>query len=239
MSERVKLHITPIGPDSRRLILDALRWVILGLSLALIVFISVDTFEDIDFINDMAYMKFQFYVCLVFIADFFIELALTPRDSIAGYIRRRWLYLFLSVPYLSIIDHYNIDVNADIAYFLRFVPLARGALALAIIYNYMTKNMMTTIVATYVSILVTVIYFASLIFFEREQPVNPSVTSFWEALWWGGMQATTLGCDIYPVTVAGKILSVVLSVMGMIMFPLFTVYVTDVIVRRHSQDSAV
>ncbi|MDE5573073.1 MAG: two pore domain potassium channel family protein, partial [Muribaculaceae bacterium] len=46
-----------------------------------------------------------------------------------------------------------------------------------------------------------------------------------------------LGCDIYPVTVAGKILSVVLSFMGMIMFPLFTVYLTNVIKNRHNNGS--
>lgn len=52
-----------------------------------------------------------------------------------------------------------------------------------------------------------------------------------------GDASYNLGCDIYPVTVIGKILSVVLSIMGMIMFPLFTVYLTDMIIRRHNQNA--
>lgn len=218
----------------RRRILALLRWVILGLSIALIVFISIDIYNKVDFLENRFYMQFQYHVCMIFIADFFIELLLTPRGQRRQYLRHRWIYLVLSIPYLTIIYRYNIDVNAEILYWLRFIPLARGALALAIIYDYLSHNQMKSILAIYISILILVVYFASLIFFEREQPVNPPVSSYWEALWWSGMQATTLGCDIYPVTVIGKVLAVVLSIMGMIMFPLFTVYLTDMIIRRRN-----
>ncbi len=217
----------------RRRTLDALRWIILALSVALIVFISIDIYNKVDFLRNRFYMKFQFGVCMVFIADFFIELLLTPRGSRPAYIRRRWYYLILSIPYLSVINRYNLHVNPDVLYCIRFVPLARGALALAIIYDYLTRNQLKSILAVYITILLIIVYFSSLIFFEREQPVNAMVSSYWEALWWASMQVTTLGCDIYPVTVAGKILSVILSVMGMIMFPLFTVYLTDMLIRRH------
>lgn len=220
----------------RRRTLDAMRWLILSLSVALIVFISIDIYNKVDFIHNRFYMKFQYIVCLVFIADFFIELWLTPRGGRASYLRRRWYYLLLSIPYLTIIHRYNIHVNPDVLYVIRFVPLARGALALAIIYDYLTHNQIKSILAVYVTILIIVVYFASLIYFEREQPVNAMVTSYWEALWWSCMQVTTLGCDIYPVTVVGKLLAVILSVMGMIMFPLFTVYLTDMIIRRHQSN---
>ncbi len=83
--------------------------------------------------------------------------------------------------------------------------------------------------------MVLITYFASLIFFEREHPVNSMVTNYWDAFWWGCMQVTTLGCSIYPLTVAGKILCVVLSLMGMIMFPLFTVYMTNLIMSRRQR----
>lgn len=222
----------------RCVILAALRWIILILSIALIVFISIDIYNKVDFIHNAFYMKFQYWVCMVFIADFFIELILTPRGSRISYLRRRWIYLFLSIPYLTIINRYGIHVNPDVLYCIRFVPLARGALALAIIYNYLSRNQIKSILAIYITILLIIVYFASLIFFEREQPVNAMVSSYWESLWWSGMQVTTLGCDIYPVTVVGKILSVLLSVMGMIMFPLFTVYLTDMIIRRHNATTA-
>lgn len=202
------------------------------LSVLLIAYISYDTFLNIPFLQNVHYMRFQLFVCIVFILDFFIELILSPDKWF--YMKRRWLFLLLSIPYLNIINHYNIQLSADAIYFVRFIPLARGALALAIVLGYISHNKITSIFASYVSIMLLITYFAGLIFFEREHPVNSMVTSYWDAFWWGCMQVTTLGCDIYPVTAAGKILCVVLSLMGMIMFPLFTVYLTNIIVSRRN-----
>ncbi|WP_301345050.1 potassium channel family protein, partial [uncultured Muribaculum sp.] len=78
-------------------------------------------------------------------------------------------------------------------------------------------------------------YFASLIFLEKEQPVNNMVPNYGAALWWACMDATTIGSNIYPVTVVGKILAVILAGMGMMMFPLFTVYVTNMVQRYNKK----
>ena len=45
------------------------------------------------------------------------------------------------------------------------------------------------------------------------------------------MNMSTVGCYINPVTVSGKIVAVILPVSGMIIFPLFTVYLTDYVTR--------
>ena len=45
------------------------------------------------------------------------------------------------------------------------------------------------------------------------------------------MNMTTVGCEISPVTVAGKIIAVILPMCGMVIFPLFTVYLTDYVTR--------
>ncbi len=221
-------------PRARRLTLDALHALVLVLSVLLILVISVDTFKSIPFLESPLYMRFQLVVCLVFIADFFIELWLAPPGSRASFWRRRWLFLLLSVPYLNIIGHYHIPMSPDTLYFIRFVPLARGVLAMVIVLEYIVANRVTGMFVSYLSILVLTIYFAALIFYEREQPVNPGVTSFFDALWWCLMQATTMGSALMPVTVAGKILSFVVSFMGLIMFPLFTVYLTSLIIKHRS-----
>ena len=45
------------------------------------------------------------------------------------------------------------------------------------------------------------------------------------------MNMSTVGCNISPVTVSGKIVAVILPVSGMVIFPLFTVYLTDYVTR--------
>lgn len=213
-------------------VLDAAHIAILALSVMLIVFISYDTFNNIPFLENRAYMTFQLTVCLVFITDFFLELALTPHGRRKAYSRTRWLFLVMSVPYLNIIDSYDMQLSPDALYFIRFVPLARGALALVIVLDYIASNRITGIFVSYVSILLLTTYFAALIFYEREHPVNPHIGSYWNAFIWCSLQTTTLGSPVAPITVAGKIISVILSFMGVIMYPLFTVYIGSIIVDR-------
>ena len=151
------------------------------------------------------------------------------------YIRRRWIFLLLSIPALNIINLLNLELDAETVYFLRFIPLARGGLAIAIIVGFLTHNRMASVFASYTAILVLVVYFCSLIIFEREQPVNPQIPDYPTALWFSCMVVTTLGCDISPVTVIGKVLQIVLSAMGTIMFPLFTVFITSTVMRLRQQ----
>lgn len=213
--------------------LEVAHSVVLALSVLLIIFISYDTFRDIPFLESHSYMAFQLVVCMVFIVDFFLELALTPRGDRHAYVRRRWLYLILSIPYLNIIDSYDIKLGADALYFVRFIPLARGGLALVIVLDYIAANRITGLFVSYVSILVLTTYFAALIFYEREHPVNPYISNYGQAFVWCCLQTTTLGSPVMPVTVAGKIISVILSYMGIIMYPLFTVYLSSLILKRH------
>ena len=216
-----------ITDKTRNDITRIMRLIIMVLSVILIAYISYDTLKDMDFLKNHSYMTFQFWVCLVFLADFFIELSLSQKKW--SFVRRHWLFLILSIPYLNILNITHIHVSHDAMYILRFVPLLRGILALGIVLNYISHNKFVSIFITYISVLILVTYFASIIFYQMEHTINSSVVTYWEAFWWGCTQVTTLGSDIYPVTTIGKILCCVLSGMGIIMFPLFTVYATSVI----------
>lgn len=204
-----------------------MRIVIMVLSVILIGYISYDTLKDEDFLQNHSYMTFQFWVCLVFMLDFFIELFISEHKW--RFFGRHLLFFLLSIPYLNILNLTHIQVSHDALYVLRFVPLARGVLALGIVLNYISRNKFIGMFITYLSVLLLVTYFASMIFYQMEHNINSSVQTYWDAFWWGSTQVTTLGSDIYPVTTIGRILCCVLSGMGIIMFPLFTVYATDVI----------
>lgn len=222
---------SPLKPkhEFRTVLSDTMNAVILVLSVLLIVWISLDTFRRVNFLENHAYMTFQFWVCLVFILDFFIGLRYAG-DKLR-YFRHRIVFLLLSIPYLNIMNQIGITLSHDALYFARFLPLARGALALSIMISYLSSNAVTSLFMSYLSIMILVGYFCSLIFYQREAGVNPEVNSYWTALWWSAMNMSTVGCNISPVTVAGKIVAVVLPVSGMIIFPLFTVYLTDYVTR--------
>ena len=226
----------PITADAaeklRRDTIDVAHSIVIVLSVLLIVFISYDTFNNIPFLQNRVYMVFQLIVCMVFVADFFLELILTPKGGKRHYLRSRWVFLLLSIPYLNIIHTYNLELSAEALYFIRFVPLARGALALVIVLSYLCANKITGIFVSYLTVLVLTVYFAALIFYECEHPVNPSITSYWSAFLWCAQQTTTLGSSVAPVTVTGKITCVILSFMGVLMYPLFTVYLSSTLLKR-------
>lgn len=219
--------------DVKNIVSDVMHWVIIILSVLLIVYISVDTFQGVNFLKNRSYMTFQLWVCIVFIADFFIELAIA--EDRWRYVRGHLLFLLLSIPYLNIIDGLGIPVSEADLFFVRFIPLARGVLAMAIVVGYISKNRITSLLASYIVIMLSVVYFSSLIFLYREQPVNPMVTNYGNALWWAFTTSTSVGCSINPMTVTGKILAVVVACTGITMFPLFTVYLTSLITRYRNR----
>ena len=65
--------------------------------------------------------------------------------------------------------------------------------------------------------------------------MNALVTNYTDALWWAFMDATTVGSNIVAITAVGRVLSVVLAALGMMMFPIFTVYITNKITANHSR----
>ena len=74
---------------------NALHWVVLSLSVALILFISIDTFLQRPFLSNPVYMHFQLWVCIIFIIEFFIQMALSDRRW--RFFRRNILFLLVSI----------------------------------------------------------------------------------------------------------------------------------------------
>ena len=214
-----------------------LHLIILVLSLFLIISISVDTFKGIKFYDVPSFLRIQTWICVVFLLDFFIELFLA-RDK-KRYFVTRFVFLLVSIPYLAIIDVMDWQFPPTIAYLTQFIPLVRGGYAIAIVVGLFTYNRAAGLFITYLVTLVATVYFASLVFYVFEHEVNPTVTDYFAALWWAAMDVTTVGCNIIAVTPIGRILSVLLAALGMMMFPIFTVYITSVIASKRKSDRSV
>ncbi|MDE6005999.1 MAG: potassium channel family protein [Muribaculaceae bacterium] len=221
----------------QRAIFMILHLIILALSIWLIVLISVDTFRNIDFYNQHKFEKEQFWICVFFMADFFIELFLS--DNKKHYFATHFLFLIVSIPYQALFYHYGLDLymSEEVTYVIRYMPLIRGGYAAAIVIGWFTSNKATGLFFSYLITLVVTVYFASLTFFLFEHGVNPEVKVYNDALWWATMDVTTVGCNIEAVTGVGRVLSVLLAALGMMMFPIFTVYVTNLLTKRNQQAS--
>lgn len=217
-------------------VLDILHILILLLSVFLIVCISIDTFNNISFLTQSTYLKIQLWVCIFFLFDFLMEFILSDRKF--RFLGTHFIFFLISIPYLNIIDHYQLSFSSEVNYLIRFMPLIRGGYALASVVGWLTKNKISGLFVSYITILLSVIYFSSLMFFVLEHKVNPMVITYSDSIWWAFMNVTTVGSNIYAQTETGKILSVVLAALGMMMFPVFTVYITNVIQTANKKSNA-
>ena len=204
-----------------------LHIIILILSLFLIISISIDTYKGTQFYLQSSYMKVQLWICIWFIFSFFLELILADRKW--RYIWSHLLFFLISIPYINIINYFGWTFSSETTYLIRFIPLVRGGYALAIVVGWLTYNKASSLFVSYLTMLVATIYFSSLVFYVLEHKVNPLVNKYGDALWWAWMDVTTVGSNISAMTITGRILAVLLAALGMMMFPIFTVYVTNLV----------
>lgn len=211
--------------------LNVLHVAVLVLSVLLIVVISIDTFRNIEYTHEPHFVHFEFWICIVFLADFFIEMAVSEHKG--RFVAHNIFFFLISIPYLAIIKHFDLPVGSVMGYVLRFVPCLRGGLAFALVLGWFTKNRATSLFVTYLATLIAGVYFSSLIFYVFEHGPNKLVADYWDALWWALMDCTTVGSNIVAVTPVGRVLSVLVAALGTMMFPIFTVYITSLITRVH------
>ena len=135
----------------------ALHIAILLLSVFLVVTISVDTFRNLLFLNQGNYLTIQLWVCTLFMFDFLLELVLSPHKW--RYLKTHFIFFLVSIPYLNIITYLHIDFSPQAAYFLRFIPLVRSGYALAIVVGWFTRNRASSLLVSYLTMLLATVYF--------------------------------------------------------------------------------
>lgn len=84
-------------------VLMILHVAIMLLSAWLIYIISVDTFENVSFYEEPKFQKQQFWICVVFMADFFIEFFLSHDKR--HYLATHFIFFIVSIPYQAILYH--------------------------------------------------------------------------------------------------------------------------------------
>ena len=122
----------------------------------------------------------------------------------------------------------DINLGRVVDVTLGVLPLLRSFVAMAMVVQWLVESKVARIFGVYLFLTIAFTYLSALIFYDYESPVNDALDGFGNALWWACMNVTTVGAAIFPVTAVGKSLSVLLPAVGMMFFPVFTIYVTDI-----------
>ncbi|MFI3292046.1 MAG: ion channel [Rikenellaceae bacterium] len=177
------------------------------------------------------YINMQGIICLIFLVDFFMIMFLEKRP---------WVYLFshipiliISLPYLWLLPAFEHHIHREWSMLFGLMPQLRSFLALYIVLRWIVKKpTMNRLFYAYILTVATLTYIAALLFYNSEIEANEHLSSFGDAIWWAAMGLTTVGATITPITVTGKILAVVMPLMGMMMLPIATSYLINIYKRR-------
>ena len=116
-----------LSPHKMRIV-KILHTLVLIASIGLIVLISWDSFHNISFLASQQYMNIQFWICMLFIFDIVVEFFIYPRKW--HYVLTHIFFLLVSIPYINIIAYYGIELNPEMQYLIRFVPMIRAGYVL-------------------------------------------------------------------------------------------------------------
>lgn len=217
-----------------RMLLRVTNILTLIASVVLLVALSIEIiyYRELEAFTNM-FVLATAVVCLIYCFDFFVHMAVSR--SPWRFLQRNFIILILSVPYHAIAVMLDIEFGHRMQMILSGIAVLRSVMALYITLRWLIESRATRLLWAYVATVVMCSYFGALLFYEYEAPVNHAVASFGDAMWWSWMNLTTVGAQVFPITTTGKVISVLLPILGMAMFPVFTVYVTSLYDARKTK----
>lgn len=185
-------------------------------------------------INSAVLLRVDFFICLVFLLDFLVNLWRAPGRAAYFFRQGGWLDLLGSIPVVS---------GAPWTPFLRLARLGRLNRLVRIVRHLQDKDRASVIEETrqtpaktaLLTIIITafmLITIASLLIltFERGVP-HATIKTGADAFWWAMVTVTTVGYgDHVPVTFWGRVLATILMVFGIGIFAVLTSFVATRII---------
>lgn len=160
----------------------------------------------------------------LFFIEFAVKFALAPVKR--TYLRRNWLdVLVLLVPFLRFLRLLRIlRVTRAFPVFRLLVFGGRGSGAALVLLRRRRLGQLALISA------MVMLMGAAMGFILEEGAAGGQIKGFGDALWWSAALVTTVGSELYPVTVGGRILGFLLMLYAIGVFSYFIASIASVLV---------
>jgi voltage-gated potassium channel len=163
--------------------------------------------------------RFDLIVAILILVDFLIFRIRKDRENISNwqFIKENWAYIISIIPFTFLsFNVFHLYGYVDVIWvfvIFRYYALIKVLLITGSkVREYPSKTKLDY--ATVFLLLVLVI--GSFIFFIVERSVNPEVPNYESAMWYAIVSMTTVGYgDIVPITLAGRIIGIILILSGM------------------------
>ena len=207
-------------------ILDDIAMIALALCSAFILVIESSTELPPSYI--VALDGIDVAIAIVFLAEFCIKFALAPRKS--SFLRTHWWELLAAIPITT-----PATQALRLLRLFRLIRLFRLNEGFREILDYLRHFFQQTYILTVLVIWLLIVCAGTTAFFAFEHLHNPHTPSLFDSLWWAISTITTVGYgDIYPVTVGGRIVGMLLMLCGIGTTGVFTALIASFLVRERT-----
>lgn len=162
-------------------------------------------------VGNFAVLTFDVLVCAVLLLDFLKGFFSSSNRS--QYLRENWLELIVAIPFDMLLSPF-LGVN-----YLVFFKAIRVLLLILVFFKIVGEFLKNTHLDEILGVLTFIVIGATLgLYF-----IDPSMNNVFDNLWFVIVSITTVGYgDITPLTVQGKIFSLVLLIIGVFIFSAIT-----------------
>ncbi len=174
---------------------------------------------------------YQFLFGAVFLVDFFVELWRAPNRK--TYLRWGWINLATAIPAWPIMQFGRLFRIIQITRKLSELHQQQGV----ILFLFSNKAKLSLVVVFLIFAVTLVGCTLAVLRFESGVE-GANIHTNAEALWWAIVTVTTVGYgDYYPVTDGGRIIAVILMIVGIGTFSTFTASIGSMLVsEKHLQE---
>ncbi len=224
---------SPSRANGHERLVKALEWPMALLALAVVPALLLDDGASTPQVHFLA-TAINWVVWLAFVAEFVLRAAIAPDRP--QFFRRSWLDLLI----IAVSPPFGVPESLQAVRGVRGLRLLRllRALAFLTIGIRASKRALRHRKFHYVLLVATVVMLlgaVGLYVVERQQ--NEAISTFGDAVWWAVTTTTTVGYgDIYPRTGEGRLIAVVLMLMGIGVIGIFTATVASFFFSEEEKD---
>ena len=188
--------------------------------------VAVILASDITIYTDlkMVFDSFELFSIIIFSTEYVLRVWVCAEDSrYASSVSGRLKYMISPMAIVDLIAvlpfylgiFFNIDTRfLRVLRLFRIFKLSRHFSAMSVLLTVIKNELATLVSAIFIMLVLVVLASAGMFLVERD--VQPDVFgTIPRAMWWATITLTTVGYgDVIPVTVVGKILGVIITILG-------------------------
>ncbi|RBQ23559.1 Voltage-gated potassium channel [Candidatus Methanobinarius endosymbioticus] len=153
------------------------------------------------------------------------------------FIKKNWVDIIAMLPDVLFTSIFGLTGLSGVSIVIRLFRLIRVVRVLALFrknINIFTKFIQETHLDSLLTAVVIIVIIASLVFYFVNNSMNNFVDSFWYVL----VTLITVGYgDIVPTTTGGKVIGIMLIIVGLIVFGTLTGVISSIYTRRIEKES--